>query len=145
MSSAPSQTPAHGRPSAGELKRVSLLPVARLRRAGQILLEHTRMAGGNAQQGQSRAFGVTAALLPVAKRVDGDPQSSSESLLRQVDKAAKRHDIIPISDLTRHQALADTATDTAGEVFGGQFTFIHVGHLRTLERAALPVGSLAER
>ena len=67
----------------------------------------------NSQERHRWPFRFAAVLLPVAKRMNADPQGSSEVLLRHLDKVADCHDIITALDDSLENPLALLAGNRA--------------------------------
>src|SRR5436309_1133936 len=91
------------------------------------------------QQRQGGPFGIAAALLPVAQRVDADSKRIGESLLSQTNKSPNSHNVLTTRDASAKDTLALLAGNCPREVAFRQFTIlnVHVSPFRNARRATV--------
>ena len=87
------------------------------------------MPGSDPQQRQRRPLWYTPPLLPVAERVNTDPESTGEHLLGQPGEAPQQYHV-PTLKLPSHEALTDPSREGAREVSGRQFPNLVLHRLR---------------
>ena len=98
------------------------------------------MACRDPKERESRAFGHSAPLLPVAERVHADTERDRERLLRKTSEAPEGRDVISALELASHEAIAQAPWDGAREVGVRQLANVAsrhaIGLARQLGRAA---------
>ena len=74
----------------------------------------------HSQERQRWPLGGSSSLLPVAQRVNADPQRLGELLLGESDETTQRDDFVSTGDVTSEDAFALPPRNPAGEVPRGQ-------------------------
>src|SRR5882724_1410898 len=78
------------------------------------------MTRRDAQERDRRAFGTAPILLPVAKRVDADPDRQRELGLGEPDEPPEHHHVFSGFEPAENEAPAEPSRDGQGELAAGE-------------------------